>query len=225
MRKVMVGTPSYDGRIEVFYADALRRTEKLFTEHGIALAPIYMAYDALVQRARNDLVKIAIEHEFDDLLFIDSDIIWDPAWALKFIEYPVDCVGGAYRKKTDEQELYAVRAQLPIPVDLKTGLLIVDGIGTGFLRLSRRALLALWERSQRYVNEGRECRMVFDLAIINGQLQSEDIVMCDKLKDAGINVYVDPSFTCTHIGIKQYRGDFAAYIAKRTAKCSVAATA
>ncbi len=212
-RRVLVGTPCYDGRIDVCYANALRQTEALCRSRGIEIVPIYLAYDALVQRARNDLVRLALEAGFGDMLFIDSDMEWEPQWALKLLEHPVDCVGAAYRKKTDAQELYTVRAHMPIPVDLKTGLWVVEGVGTGFVRLSRKALQALWDASEEYENEGRKCRWIFDVCVVDHQLVSEDNIMCEKLRQLGINVHIDPSFTPTHIGMKKYVGDFAAYVA------------
>ena len=199
--------------IDVWYADSLRRTEALLSQHGIDTLPIYLSYDALVQRARNDLVRIALDQGFDDLLFIDSDIEWEPEWAMALLAHDVDAVGAAYRKKTDEKEIYTVRAKLPIPVDLKTGLWIVDGIGTGFMRLSRRALQLLWDASEEYENEGRMCRWIFDVCVVDHQLVSEDNIVCEKLRQLGVKVHLDPSFTPTHIGIKKYRGNFKEYVA------------
>lgn len=216
-RKVLIGTPCYDGRLEAWYVNSMRRTEALLAGHGIEITPVYMSYDALVQRARNDLVRIAIENGFDDMMFIDSDIEWEPEWALALLKHDVDCVGAAYRKKTDDQELYTVRAaQLPIPVEPVTGLWVVDGIGTGFVRLSRKALQALWDSCEEYENEGRKCRWIFDVCVVDHRLVSEDNIMCEKLRRLGFRVYLDPSFTPTHIGIKKYRGDFQSYVERLT---------
>jgi hypothetical protein len=212
MRKVLIGTPSYDGRLEAWYVNALRQTEAYCRPHGIEFTPVFLCYDALVQRARNDIVRIAVEDGFDDLFFIDSDIEWRPEWALQILSHPVDCVGTAYRKKTDDKEQYTVRSAVPVPME--NGLCKVEGIGTGFVRLSRKAFTALWDSSQEYANEGRMCRWIFDVCVLDGKLVSEDNIMCEKLRQLGINVYVDPTITPTHIGTKKFHGDFAGYIAR-----------
>lgn len=212
IRKILVGTPCYDGRIDVWYANSLRFTERLAATKGIDITPIYMSYDSLVQRARNDLVRIALEGGFDDLFFIDSDMRWEPEWAMAIIEHDVDVAGAAYRKKTDDEELYTVKASIPIPVDIKTGLWIVQGLGTGFLRLSRRALQALWDASEEYRNEGQVCRWIFDVCPVNGELMGEDMQACTKLRELGFSIHLDPKFTPVHVGIKQYYGDFATYV-------------
>jgi hypothetical protein len=216
LRKVIIGTPCYDGRTDVWFNHSLNDSIKLAAKHGIDLCPIYLSYDALIQRARNDLVRLAVESDCEALIFIDSDQAWEPEWILRLLAYPVDVVGGAVRKKSDA-ELYNVRATLPIPRDEATGLLTVDGLGTGFLRLSRKAFTALWDGSEEYRNEGRTCRMVFDVRVVNGELVSEDNIVCTKLKEAGFAVYLDSSMTCAHIGAKKWTGDFAKWLARLSA--------
>ncbi len=97
---------------------------------------------------------------------------------------------------------------------MENGLCVVEGVGTGFVRLSRKAFMALWDSSEEYENEGRKCRWIFDVCVVDGKLVSEDNIMCEKLRRLGFKVHVDPSFTPTHIGMKKYHGDFANYIAR-----------
>jgi hypothetical protein len=214
MRRVMIATPAYDGRVDVYFADSLVETIKLSAKYDVEICPIYMPNDALIQRSRNDLVKIAVDAGFDDMIWIDSDQQWKPEWVFKLLSYPVDVVGGAVRKKSDVEQ-YNIRANdAQIIQDETTGLLIVDGIGTGFLRLSRRAFTALWESSAKYLNHGRDGRMVFDVQIVDGQLVSEDNVVCNKLKALGFHLCVDQNMTCSHLGTKKWDGDFAAWLEK-----------
>lgn len=210
MRKVLIGTPSYDGKVDVWYANSLTQTILLGLQQDTQIAPVYMAYDALVQRARNDLVKLAIEGEFDDLIFIDADQEWNPEWIFKLLSYDLDVVGGAVVKKSDTPA-FNVKAKEKINID-ENGLAEVECLGTGFLRISSKALKKIWKVSKRYKNEGKECRMVFDIAIENGNLVSEDNVFCQKWKKLGGKVYVDVNMTCNHIGIKKYMGSFAGYL-------------
>ena len=219
----MFGTPCHDGRLDVWFVNAMRHTERLLRENHIEATLIYMSFDALVQRARNDLVRLALQDGYDYLFFIDSDIEWNPQSALALLKHGVDCVGAAYRKKTDEQELYTVHSEkLPIPIDIQTKLWLVNGLGTGFVCLSRKALQALWDASEEYENEGCTCRWIFDVCVVDRKLVSEDNIMCEKLRQLGFNIYLDPSFVPNHIGLKKYGGDFQDYVARllKTAKAS-----
>ena len=60
-RKVMIGSPSYDGRIDVWYTNSLVNTIKESFNRDIEIIPIWVSFDALIQRARNDTIKIAMD--------------------------------------------------------------------------------------------------------------------------------------------------------------------
>lgn len=207
MRKVLIATPAHDGRLDVWYTTSLVNSVRVAQEQGIFLHPVFMSYDALVQRARNDLFRLAVEGEYDDMIFIDADLEWNPMWIMELLAREEDVVGGTYRKKTDDAELYTVKTQ-NLKRNESTGFIKVDGLGTGFVKLSRTAFMALWEASQPYQNEGREGRMVCDIKVVDGQLCSEDVVLCQKLTDLGFDIWLAPHMTCCHIGTKKFYGDF-----------------
>ena len=201
MRRVLIGTPSIDGKTDVWYTKSLVQTSRLCMEAGIYQREVFMAYDSIIQNARNDLVALAVKHDFDDLVFIDSDQEWEADWVLKLLAHPVDVVGGAVRKKTDDAELYNVKHNgFDIPVDKATGLLMPESVGTGFLRLSRKALRALWDYGEPYRIPGQpESRWIFDIRPVNGTLVGEDTRLGKTLAELGFQTYLDPRITCAHI--------------------------
>jgi len=215
MRRVLIGTPSYDGRIDVWFANSLIATVKEAEKKGIFVHAIYTSYDSLIQRARNSLVKLALDGKYDDIFFIDSDTEWEPEWFFRLLERPEPIVGGALVKKTDK-EGYTVKLldkQLKFSEDKK--LIQADGVGTGFLKVSRFALDKLWLASDPYTSEGEEHRMVFDIKVENGDLISEDYVLCNKWQKLGYKVWLDPTITCNHIGIKKFKGDLNKFLDKQ----------
>lgn len=215
-RKVLVGSPSYDGSIDVWYVNSLINTVKYAHRHNINvdIIPIWVSYDALIQRCRNDTVFLALEQDCDDLMWIDTDIEWEPKWFFDLLNYPVDVVGGTYPKKGDKIEMYVGNfgEMKPGP----HGLYEVNGLGTGFLRFSRKACQWLWDNSEPYTEypEGpseqvKHRRWIFDVKIKNNAMISEDIYVCRRLTDeGGFKVYLDPKITCNHVGGKKYKGDF-----------------
>lgn len=211
MRKVLIGTPAHDGRVDVWYANSLVNTIKMAHQVGVEIHPVYLSYDSLVQRARNDLVRLALEEGFDDLIFMDSDQEWDPAWIFKLLDYNVDVVGGTVVKKSDQIMFNVKVLKSGIRIG-KDGLMEVEAIGTGFLRISRKALQAVWDASPEYTNEGKKCRMVFDVKLVDGELVSEDNIFCGKWRELGGKVWIDPAMTCNHIGPKKYSGNFMEYL-------------
>lgn len=206
MRKVLIGTPAHDGRLDVWYATSVINSVRLAQNKDIFLHPVFMSYDALVQRARNDLFGLVIDGSYDDLIFIDSDIEFDPHWLLELLDRPEDVVGGTYRKKTDDEELYVVKTK-NLKME-KNGLVKVEGLGMGFVKFSHKACKALWDNSTEYKNEGKARRMICDIAIVNGELHSEDTNVFNKLVDLNFDIWLDPKMTCVHMGPKKFYGNF-----------------
>ena len=218
LRRVMIATPSYDGNVNAWYCNAMVETAKLGLANGINFVHVVIANDALIQRARNDLAKIAAEGDFECVIWIDGDVYWNPEWALELANRPEDIVGGTYRKKTDASEMYAVNID-----DLTTyenGLMKANSLGTGFVKVSAKAHKEVFNASQPYKNTGgKDSHMVFDIAIVDGELMSEDTIYFEKLKKLGYEVWLDPKMTLSHIGGKKYDGDFADF-AKRVQEAS-----
>lgn len=218
MRKVLIGTPTLDGKVDVWYCDSLMRTARLAIEHDIYIHAIYTSYDSLIQRSRNSLVKLALEQGFDDLFFIDSDVEWEPEWVISVLSYPEPVVGGALVRKSDEKEGYTVKITDNIlQWNSRNDLIEVDAVGTGFLKISRFALERVWNMSQSYKDEsGIENKMIFDIQIrqSDGELISEDYVFCEKWKSLGYKVWLDPTITCNHIGVKKYKGNLKNFLTK-----------
>ena len=215
MLKVLIATPAYDGRLDVWYTNSLVNSVRVAQEQGIFLHPVFMSYDALVQRARNDLFRLALE--YDAVIWIDSDLEWNPMWIMELLGSDKDVIGGTYRKKTDDAELYTVKTN---NLESKDGLIKVDGLGMGFVKMSKKAVQALWDASQPYQNEGREGRMICDIQIVDGQLVSEDNVVTRKLADLGFDIWLDPRMTCCHIGTKKFYGNFEDFAKRLTAQAA-----
>lgn len=212
VKKVLIGTPSYDGRIDTWFADSLVRTVKQADPKQINIHAIYPSYDSLIQRARNDLVRMAMDGGYDTLFFIDSDVEWEPEWFFRLLARPEPIVGAALIKKSD-QESYTVKIIKKNLTKSEDDVLVqVDGLGTGFLKVDRFALEKLWLMSEPYVHDGVPNRMVFDLKIVDGDLISEDYVMCHKWQSLGYKVWLDPSITINHNGVKKYQGNLSSFL-------------
>jgi hypothetical protein len=208
-RRVLIATPvGADAAVKIWYSDALIQSMRLAPSFGVELFPVYKE-DVLIQRARNDLIAIAIEAQVDDLVWIDSDVCWQPGWIFKLLSYPVDVVGGTYPKKKMPLDWPVKVIGDKIPVDPDTKLLEVDGLGTGFLRMSRKALQAVWDAEQKeYDGIKGKAKWVCEVVVENGEIVGEDIVLCHKLQAAGFKIYLDPSMCCGHVGMHMFTGDF-----------------
>lgn len=219
VRKVLVATPAYDFRADVRFVDSLLGTLRLCMAKGIELRALFTPGNAIIHDSRNELVAAALQYGFDDLIFIDSDQDWQPQWVLDLLDYPVDCVGAPVRKKTDELELYNVKNRggiFSFHIHPDFNLLTADdmALGTGFIRYSRKALQLLWHNSEPYsgVGSSDERRMVFDIRVVDGELVSEDTHVSTRLRELGIDTWLDPNMNPGHIGQKRFEGRFADWL-------------
>lgn len=212
MRTVMIASPSYDGKVNVWHASALSETCKIGLTKGINVICVYMSYDALVQRARNDIFKLALNSKVDDLFFIDCDVDWNPNDFFRMLDHDVAVVAAPVVKKSD-MEQYGVKIAEKFNIE-DNGLAIVDGIGTAFMRIRSDIIQKVWDASVEYRESHKEqpIRMVFEVRIANGMLQSEDISFCEKVVEVGEKVYVDPIVVCGHSGEKRWIGNFYQWI-------------
>ena len=216
----MIGSPSYDGKLTVWYVNSLIETMKQAERYNIEVIPIWVSFDALVQRCRNDTLAIAIQQDVDALVWIDTDIEWQPDWFFKLLDHPVDVVGGTYPKKGDKEEQYVLNlGSHSGEIDPVSNLMEVSGLGTGFLKFSRNACRWLWDNSTPYVEReknNQEKRWAFDVAIRNNDLISEDIWVCKRIADeGGFKIYLDTTITCNHVGEKKYEGNFLRWFTTR----------
>lgn len=215
--KVLIGTPSYDGKIDVHYIDSLLKTLEQSDRENVEIYPLFICYDSLIQRARNDLFATAYNSKVDMLVFIDSDIGWEPKDFFKLIKNDKDLIGGSYRKKTDNQELYVIKAldnndpSLKLDID-ENGIMEVAGLGCGFMKISRNALINIWNVSKPYNSDKGNNRMAFEVVCEDNDLISEDIYFCKKWRNLGNKVYLDTSITCVHSGTKTFTGNFRNWI-------------
>jgi hypothetical protein len=212
MRRVLVATPTYNAQVYAAFSHSLANTIRA-AGPDIKIRDYYPLGKTHCS-ARNDCVAQALNNGFDDLVFIDADQSWEPADFLKLLSYQIDVVAAPVRKKQDSPERWNVYCPEGPEALRQThaGLWTAPGmtVGTGFIRMSRDALVALWSGAEAYREpDGTECRWIYDIHPMDGDLVSEDVVVGHKLMACGFPTFLDPRMKVAHHdGMKIYSGDF-----------------
>jgi hypothetical protein len=76
--KIFVATPMYGGTCTGQFAKGTSDLAKLSTEYGMTTDFFYLFNESLITRARNYLVDEFLRSDFTHLMFIDSDIGFNP---------------------------------------------------------------------------------------------------------------------------------------------------
>ncbi|MFZ5703682.1 MAG: hypothetical protein ACOY5R_00280 [Pseudomonadota bacterium] len=84
-RSLFVGTPMYGGQCHVEFAYSIARLSALCGQLGIGLRFHFLCGEALVMRARNEIVETFLRSDGDHLLFIDADIGFEAEDALQML--------------------------------------------------------------------------------------------------------------------------------------------
>lgn len=99
-RKLFVATPMYGGQCYGTYAKACLDLVSLCMKYGVQCQFFYLFNESLITRARNYLADEFIRSDATHLLFIDSDIDFNPMDVLALLAFDKDIIGGPYPKKT-----------------------------------------------------------------------------------------------------------------------------
>jgi hypothetical protein len=103
-RKLFVATPMYGGACAGMYARSIADLSAICTKYGISLQLYYLFNESLITRARNYCTDEFLRSDATHLMFIDSDIGFNPndviaLLALQDEASPYDVIGGPYPKK------------------------------------------------------------------------------------------------------------------------------
>ena len=167
-----------------------------------------------VSLARNVAVTRFLAGGYDDLVFIDDDVVWQDGALIRLLEHPVDCVAGVYPRRCAELSFPVIwdQSKPEIRWDEATKLISVWGVAAGFMRLTRKACLDMVEAyadswyNQWGTPEGKS-HMLFDFICQDHEFTSEDYYFCHKYRKIGGKVWVDPDMTFAHVGQHAFVGN------------------
>ncbi len=103
-KKIFVATPMYGGQCHGMYTKSSCDLAKIAQAYNMDLKMFYLFNESLITRARNYCVDEFLRSDYTHLMFIDSDIGFDPndvlSLAILAEEGKRDIVCGPYPKKT-----------------------------------------------------------------------------------------------------------------------------
>jgi len=98
--KLFIATPMYGGMAHGLYIKSSLDLQTTMNKYGIETKFSFLFNESLITRARNYLVDEFLRSEHTHLLFIDSDIHYNPQDVLALMALDKDVIGGPYPKKS-----------------------------------------------------------------------------------------------------------------------------
>ena len=100
-KKLFICTPMYGGMSHGMYVKSCLDLQTICASYGIEVRFSFLFNESLITRARNYLVDEFLRAEgFTHLLFLDSDIHFDPRDVIALLALDKDVIGGPYPKKS-----------------------------------------------------------------------------------------------------------------------------
>lgn len=169
MASIFIGLPCYGGQVFTHCMRGIMQLTHLLRDQGHDFALSTTVGESLIPRGRNTLVHNFLKTQCTHLFFIDADIQFNPRDVLGMLEAGKPLVGGAYPKKTinqdqvraaalrGEADIMRFAADFVVNIDRDMGIEPdVDGnvevkpdkgcvpvleVGTGFLLIERQVFI------------------------------------------------------------------------------------
>jgi len=208
--RVHIMMPCYGGQLTESTFMSFIKWGNTARQLGIEWTVETMINESLISRARNTLTsKFLYTKESTHLMFVDSDIGWEPWHLLVLLNAQKDVIGGLYPMKSLPIK-WCVNGipgrPEPAPEDPH---IEVTKTGTGFLLIKRDVFekLNAHPAVRDFSNDiglPRELdpymKTYFDTAVREGRYYSEDWTFCENWRDLGGQVFVDKRVLLRHTG-------------------------
>lgn len=191
MHKVLIGVPCLD-------SIKTKTAFSLFNLKRGGNTELIMKVGADVARNRNQIVEYAIEKGFTHILFIDSDMKFNPDTLERLLENDEDICGVMYHQRAlplrynlmpmeqdEERGKYEI-VDFKVPADLFE----VKWVGTGIMLIKTEVFKKLQKPYFAFLYED--------------EYVGEDVYFCRKARDAGYKIFVDATVQNRHVGNFEY---------------------
>jgi hypothetical protein len=236
---LVVGTPCFGGQVTSAYFTSMLKLQEACHQEVMGLTFLMPGGDALITRARQNIVTYFLEDPTaTHLLFIDADIGFEPEQVFRLLRFHEDVTAALYPlKRIDWARVKSLilagnsqveSASLSYVCEWKKPGYLRDGfskalyVGTGFLMIRRSALLKMMEHypQLRYstLNQpddpfrGSRFRYAFFDCILDEKTRiylPEDYSFCRRWTDMGGDIWVDTQSRLDHLGSMVFHGDIA----------------
>jgi len=201
-----VGIPDQRGVLSFSACSALIQLQGYIQHY------IWLQGSAYVGKARNMLAGDFLATGADKLLFIDTDLAFQPDQVRRITSHDVDIVAGLYPSKSEAGHVFCWPQQEGL-----TGLQETRRIATGFMCIKREAFLKIQEhhgnRTYYDASVKRDSYDFFPAGLEFGGndpegrrvWMTEDYAFCEMAAAAGVKVYADYDVRVGHLGACEYK--------------------
>lgn len=216
-RHIFFGIPAYDHKVSLKQAISLMRFAQITPKHGVEISVGSICGCSVVSRARNLLVQDFLESSATDLMFIDADINFQPEDIIRLMAWVTEpnigvAAGIPCARKVEKTYIVTLDEENDQVVMNHMGLVRAKRVATAFMLIKREVIEKLVADNPQWQywddKTKRNLSALFDFEVKDNSYVGEDYVFCDRARQAGFQVWVDPTIKLGHMGTIEYEGDY-----------------
>ena len=182
---------------------------------------IHTMKSPLIHQARNYLTSVFLTTEYQYLLFIDSDVEFEPEAVVRMMVAKKNIVCTPYRVKSPDitKHVYTVEFKDPKNIlVLAEGLVEIEAGPTGLMLIDRKVFEKIIENrtdlkiiNKATPNAGKSHEFYynfFDFGFKKGYAMGEDVSFCRLVRDNDFKIYANIESPTSHHGGYAWKGTF-----------------
>jgi hypothetical protein len=212
-RKLFIGIPAYDGKINIKLAYNLAALMPKALQYGVSVKLGDVSGCSIITMARNQLVHEFLKTDATELLFIDSDVIATADDILRLVAQSgdKDITAGAYPRRSKDKNFFAdLYFDENKDLEFDGSLMRLERVGTGFMLIQRHVIETMVAAHPEwfYDFKGEQVCGVFDFQNRDGRYLGEDYLFCDRAREHGFKIHIDVDISLPHVGTEAFENNF-----------------
>lgn len=214
---VMIAMPCYDS-VKVNTMVAVIKVIQQLAKSGVAVG-INTIKSPLIHQARNYLTSVFLDSDFTHLLFIDSDVEFEPEAVLRMLVAKKDLICTPYRVKSMDVNKKIYTVEIKEARRMEAGDIMEISAGpTGIMLIHRDVFKKIIEKfpelkikNSVFPQEGPDHQYYynfFDFKFEDGYSVGEDVSFCHLVGKAGFKLYANTASPTKHHGSYAWSGTF-----------------
>ena len=216
-RRIFFALPAYDFKVSLKLATSLVKFAMFAPQiYGVGIQIGSICGCSVVSRARNLLARQFLDSDCTDLMFIDSDINFEPNDILRLLAWTTTkgiAAGIPVARKKNKTFISTLDQDEDGNVVMdKMGLVRAKRVATAFMMVQRKVFedmdakmpgLEYWDE-----NTQTTLKSFFDFKSTPEGYIGEDYLFCDRARELGHEVWIDPTIKLGHMGVEEFMGCF-----------------
>jgi len=214
-----IAMPCYDS-VKIHTMLSVIKLVQQLSKSGVNLG-INTMRSPLIHQARNYLASVFLTTQYQYMLFIDSDVAFEPEAVAKMLVAKKEIICTPYRVKAEklDKHIYTVEFKDPKTIPfLPGGLVEIEAGPTGLMLIDRKVFEKIMKNHPELKIKNKATPTAdksykfyynfFDFGFKNGYAMGEDVSFCKLARGNNFKIYANTESRTSHHGSYAWEGKF-----------------